>query len=40
MTSNEHKDTFIKINIEKSDEALRIAELSIRENAAMSALNR
>ena len=40
MTQNEHKDIFIKINIEKSDEALRIAELSIRENAIMSALNR
>jgi uncharacterized protein (UPF0332 family) len=40
MALNEHKDTFIKINIEKSDEALRIAELSISENAIMSALNR
>ena len=40
MVSNERKDIFIKINIEKSDEALRIAELSIGENAIMSAFNR
>jgi len=29
MVSNEHKDIFIKNNIEKSDEALKIAQLSI-----------
>ena len=26
MIPNEHKDTFIKINIEKSDEALEVAQ--------------
>ena len=40
MTQNEHKDILLNINIEKSDEALKIAELSISENAIISALNR
>ena len=40
MTQNEHKDIFISINIDKSNEALRIAEFAISENAVTTALNR
>ena len=29
MTPNEHKDILIKLNIEKSDEALKIADYAI-----------
>ena len=40
MTQHEHKDILLNINIEKSNVALKIAELSIGENAIVSALNR
>ena len=40
MVPSEFKDILIKINIDKSDESLKMAEISIRENALMVAFNR
>ena len=40
MEPNEIKELLIKVNIEKSDSALRAAEMLIRENLLESALNR
>jgi len=40
MAPNEHKETFIKINIEKSNEALEVAQESIDKNRLTTALNR
>jgi uncharacterized protein (UPF0332 family) len=40
MVPNEFKDILKKINIDKSDEALKAAEMMIRENMLFTALNR
>ena len=40
MVPNEYKEIMIKVNIEKSDEALRMVEVSIKEHAPFTALNR
>jgi hypothetical protein len=40
MKQNEHKEILLNINIEKSDEALKIADYAIREGALTTALNR
>jgi hypothetical protein len=40
MQPNEYKDILIKLNIEKSDEAIEIAELAIDRNALTTVLNR
>jgi uncharacterized protein (UPF0332 family) len=36
----QHKDILIKINIEKSDEAIKFAGLALKENGLTTALNR
>ena len=40
MESNERKNILIKLNIDKSDEALKIADYAIGEGALMTVLNR
>ena len=40
MVPNEFTDILIKVNLDKSDEALKVAEYSIKENALMTAYNR
>jgi len=40
MALEEYKEIFIEINIEKSDEAIKMANIALNENALMTAFNR